>query len=282
MAFCRTRKIRVALTLLLFLVVFARNPGNARADSNLPEILESARFEQRLGQQVPLDLRFVDETGHEVRLGDYFKDKPVILTLNYYDCHNLCPLVLDGLVKGLLGVPFAMGEDFDIVTVSIAPDETPEMAAMTKRQLARRYARGGAEEGWHLLTGEQPQIDQLAAAVGVNYAYDEATRQYAHPSGAIIVTPEGKVARYAYGIEFSPLDLRLSLVEAAEHKIGSPVDQVLLFCYKYDPVVGRYTAVAMNTMRLGGVATVLMLGFFLVGMIRWERRHSHMDGRTPE
>jgi protein SCO1/2 len=234
--------------------------------------LSEVAFEQKLNEQVLLDLVFRDETGKSVQLGDYFGQKPVILTLNYYNCPMLCPLVLEELITSLAKVPFTMGDQFNVVTVSIDPRETPELAAATKKKYIQRYDRPGVEEGWHFLTGEEISIQRLAQAVGFRYAYDAQSDQYAHPAGIIVLTPEGKISRYFYGLDYSPTDLRLGLVEASANKIGSLVDQVLLRCYHYDPVSGRYTLVVMNILRLAGLATVLILGAFTFMMFRHERR----------
>jgi protein SCO1/2 len=246
----------------------------------LPGILASATFDQHPGDRVPLDLTFRDDSGERVSLGQYFGDKPVILTMNYYECDTLCPLVMEGVVRGLNGVPFTMGEEFNLITLSIDPRETPEQAAEVKEHLVHMYGRDGAANEWDLLTGEQEQIEQLAKAVGFNYVWDEETQQYAHPSGAIVLTPDGTIARYIYGVEFNPRDLRLALVEASEGRISSPVDAVLLFCFHYDAAIGKYSAIAFSSMRIGGAATLVVLGGFLWTMFRRERANSLPTGTT--
>jgi protein SCO1/2 len=235
-------------------------------------VLATIAFEQRLDAQIPFDLAFRDESGHTVHLGDYFGHKPVILTLNYYACPMLCPLVLEGLLRSLRVLSFSIGEQFDVVTVSIAPGETPALAAATKARYMRDYGRREAATGWHFLTGDQESIQRLTEVVGFRYAYDAAKEQYAHAAGIMVLTPLGKIARYVYGIEFSPRDLRLALVEAAASTIGSPVDQLLLYCYQYDPATGRYTLVVRRTLQLVSLATVLGLAAFVVVMCRRDRQ----------
>ncbi len=256
----------------------AQGPEGEDENSALPEILQQATFDQHPGDKIPVDARFRDDTGREVQLGEYFRNgKPTLLTMNYYECDSLCPLVLDGLVRGLNGVSFTLGDDFNVVTVSIDPDETPELADETKRHLINRYGRSDAARRWAFLTGEREEIDRLAQAVGVNYAYDEESKQYAHPSGAVVLTADGTISRYIYGMEFSPRDLRLALVEAADGKIGGVVDQVLLFCYRYDPTAGEYTPVVLNLMKLGGAVTVLVLGMFLGSLFMRDIRHKQLS-----
>lgn len=243
-----------------------------RAQEGLPRVLRGVGFDQRLNEQVPLDAVFRDETGQPVRLGDYFGDKPVILVLAYYRCPQLCTEVLNGLVRALLDVPFTIGQEFTIVTVSFDPRETPALAAAKKKTYVGRYGRQGAVAGWHFLTGEETSIRALTSAVGFRYVYDARRDQFAHASGIMVLTPGGTIARYFYDIRYSPLDLRLSLVEASENRIGSPVDQVLLYCFHYDPSEGKYGPVVMRFVRLGGAMTVLTLGTFLGVMWRRERR----------
>jgi protein SCO1/2 len=208
-----------------------------------------------------------------VQLGDYLGRKPVILTLNYYECPMLCPLVLEGLVRSLRALSFAIGEQFDVVTVSINPGETATLAAATKARYIRDYGRPNAAAAWHFLTGDEASIRQLTQAVGFRYAYDSGKDQYAHAAGIMVLTMQGRISRYFYGIEFSPRDLRLALVEAAANTIGSPVDQLLLFCYHYDPATGRYTLVVRRALQLASLATVLSLAGFMVVMFRWNPLH---------
>ena len=269
----RARLVCVPVTLLCLFALLTAVPVQAD-DATPDEALESARFEQRLNAQTPLDLAFRDETGQDVRLGSYLGEKPVILALVYYNCPNICSVVLNDLVENLRELPFELGREFDVVTVSIDPRETPELAAASKDTYVHNYGRAGVEHGWHALTGTEKAIQRLASVVGFQYAYDARLKQYAHPSGLLVVTPEGKISSYLYGLVYSPTDLRLALVEASENKIGSPIDQVLLRCYQYDPVSGKYTVTVMNIVRLGGLITTIVLGGFLVTMVRGNRRIS--------
>jgi protein SCO1/2 len=233
-----------------------------------------------LNEQVPLDLTFRDETGKNVQLRDYFGEKPVILSLVYYECPMLCSLVLNGLLRSLRALAFTAGEEFNVVTVSFNPVETPPLAAAKKEAYLQNYGRPGATAGWHFLTGEEEAIQQLTRAVGFRYVYDPASKQYAHASGIIVLTPQGKIARYFYGIEYAPRDLRLGLVEASANKIGSPIDQVLLFCFHYDPAGGKYSLIIMNVIRLAGLATVLALGAFMFVLFRRDQhRELQLEGR---
>ena len=234
-------------------------------------VLAEVRFDQRLDAQVPPDLVFRDGGGASVRLGDFFGRKPLILTLNYFDCPMLCPLALEGLVRTLRPLSFSIGEQFDVLTVSFNPRETPEQAAATKARYQRDYGRPGTEAGWHFLTGSEEAIQQLTEAVGFKAVYDAARQEYAHAAGIMVLTPQGRIARYLFGIDVPTWDLRLALVEAAAGTIGSPVDRLLLFCYHYDPTTGQYTMAVMRTLRLAGLATILVFGGFLVLMFRRER-----------
>ncbi len=249
-----------------------RLPANTGEPSGSPPILQRVDFEQRLGTQVPLDLPFRDETGRTVRLGDYFQGKPVVLTLSYYECPMLCTLVLNGLTSALRALRFDLGKEFVAVNVSFNPRETPELAAAKKATYLKEYRRPGSEAGWHFLTGDEESIRRLTEAVGFQYAWDERNQQYAHATGLVVLTPGGQIARYFYGVEFSPRDLRFALIEAAQGKIGSPVDKLLLYCFHYDPSTGRYSALALNSIRIGGVLTVAALISFIVVMLRRERR----------
>jgi len=236
-------------------------------------ILEHVGIDQKLNQAVPLNLTFRDETGNTVPLSSFFGTRPVILTLVYYQCPMLCTQVLNGLVSGLLPVKLEAGKDFEIVTVSIDPTETPAMARAKKDVYVRRLgARPSVAQGWHFLTGDQSNIAALASAVGFRYAYDPKIKQYAHPSAIMVLTPEGRIAQYFYGIEYAPKDLRLGLVESSKGQIGTVVDQALLFCYHYDPATGKYGAAIINLLRLLGIVTVLAMGAFVVTSLRKDRR----------
>jgi len=238
-------------------------PANVR-----PPGLKNVGIQQNLNQQIPANLRFTDDLGRTVLLGDYFGKKPMILNLVYYNCPMLCGEVLSGLESSLRMMKFDVGREFDVLTVSFDPKETPEMAAKKKAEFLKRYKRTGAEQGWHFLVGQQDAIDALTKAAGFQYEYDEKTQQFAHASAIMILTPDGKVAQYYYGIEYPPKDLRLGLVEAGQGKIGNVVDQLLLYCYHYDPEKGKYSAIIMRVVRLAGVATMLFLGTFIFLLIR--------------
>jgi protein SCO1/2 len=237
-----------------------------------PPALRDVGLDQRIGERIPLDLPFRDESGRTVVLSQYFHSKAVILTLNYYECPMLCTLELKGLTAALRTMSLQPDRDFRIVTVSINPKESPALAAGKKAQHVRDYGRPGAEAGWHFLTGEPAAIRNLAKAVGFRYSLDEETGQYAHAAGIMVLTPDGRLSRYFYGVEFSPRDLRWGLVESSQGRIGSVVDQVLLFCYHYDPATGRYGMAALNTLRWAGAATVLALAAGVALALRRERR----------
>jgi len=224
-------------------------------------MISNVRFEQRLNEQLPLDVTFRDERGNAVKLADYFGKKPVILSLVYYQCPMLCTLVLNGLTETLIEQKFNVGDQFNVVTISFDSRETPAMAQAKKSTYLTRYGRKGAAEGWHFLTGDEQNIARVAAAVGFHYRFDPATGQFAHPSGIVVLTPEGKIARYFYGIEYPARDVRFGLIEAAQDRIGSPVDEVLLLCYHYDPKSGKYNSLAMGSVRVAGVLTLAALGY---------------------
>lgn len=226
----------------------------------LPPALQEVKIEQKLDQQLPLDLVFRDESGRDVKLGDYFGQKPVVLAFVYYDCPMLCTQVLNGMVTSFRVLPFQPGKEFDVVTISFDPKETPELA-QSKKKVYVNYLpekmRENASKGWHFLTGDQTNIEQITQAAGFHYRYDEATKQFAHASAIMVATPHGKLSRYFYGIEYAPRDLRLGLIDSSANKIGSPVDQLLLYCYHYDPATGKYGAAVMRIMRVAGVITLL-------------------------
>lgn len=236
-----------------------------------PEALRNVGIDQRLDQQVPLDLAFRNEAGETVTLGSLLRGKPVILNLVYYECPMLCTLVLNGLLSAMKALPFDAGQEFDVITVSFDPKDTPALAAKKKATYLAEYRRPGAEHGWHFLTGDAPSIERLAAAVGFRYRYDPERKEFAHAAGLEVMTPKGVIARYFFGVEFSPRDLKFGLMEAAENRIGSPIDQLLLFCYHYDPSTGRYSSAALTGIRAAGLLTLLALGGFIVWAIRRER-----------
>ncbi|RMD89027.1 MAG: SCO family protein [Calditrichaeota bacterium] len=237
-----------------------------------PAVLRDVKIVQKLNSQIPLELTFKDETGQTVRLQDYFGSKPVVLSLVYYECPNLCNMILNGVVRALRAISFDVGKEFNVLTISFDPDEGPQLAATKKQNYIKKYNRKGAEKGWHFLTGDQKAIAALTDAVGFQYKYIPSSDQFAHASGIMVLTPAGKVARYFYGVEYSPRDLKFSLMEASKEKIGSPVDQVLLYCFSYDPTTGKYGLVIMRVLRLAGIATVLILGSFMLVMLRREKK----------
>jgi protein SCO1/2 len=236
-----------------------------------PGVLQEIGFDQRLGETVPLDLAFTDETGKSVRLADYFGQKPVVLSLVYYQCPMLCTISLNGLAGALEVLSFVPGQEFEVVTVSFDPTESPTLAAAKKRAYMARYNRPEAHAGWHFLTGPKESVEALTRAVGFRYVWDEATKQFAHPAGVLVLTPEGKISHYLFGVEYAPKDLRLALVDAAKGRIGNLADQLLLYCYQYDPQTGRYSAQVLNLVRLAGALTVLGLGAFILTATRKRR-----------
>ncbi|HEV2234630.1 MAG TPA: SCO family protein [Terriglobia bacterium] len=254
------------------LVFLAALPARAQNQDQKPKLLRDVGIDQNLNGQIPLQLTFRDETGKTVQLGDYFGQKPVILALVYYECPMLCTQVLNGLLTSLKGIPLDVGKQFNVVTVSFNPNEKPGLAMNKKRVYVGLYGRPGAPEGWHFLTGDEAPIHQLADAVGFHYAYDNAADQYAHATAIMVLTPQGKISRYFYGIDYPSSDLRLSLVEASNNKIGSPVDQILLFCYHYDPTTGKYGLVIANVLRAAAAVTALVLGTIMFLLFRRERQ----------
>jgi protein SCO1/2 len=235
-----------------------------------PELLKRVSIDQKLNQTIPLNLTFRDENGAPVQLAQFFGKKPVILTLVYYNCPNLCTQVLNGVESGLKELSMDIGKQFDVVTISIDPTESHVLARVKQEMYVGMYGRPGAAQGWHFLTGDEPQIKQLADAVGFRYAYDPDTKQFAHYSGILLLTPEGKISRYFYGIQYPSRDLRLGLVEASEGKIGTPADQILLFCYHYDPSTGKYGLLISHVIQAGGALTVLILGIAILILFRGE------------
>jgi protein SCO1/2 len=269
------RGLLAALGIFLFLFLFPSalfpvlaqtgpgNPGQEKAtisSQTVPEQLKDVTFEQRLGSTLPLDTRFKDENGRDVALGDYFGKRPVVLAFVYYSCPMLCTQVLNGVSSAVKVVPFEVGKDFDVVYVSFDPRDTPKAAAEKKQAQLADYKQTATADGWHYLTGDEAAIRRVTDAAGFSYRWDEASGQFAHVSGVLAVTPDGRLSRYFYGVEYSPKELRMALVESSEGKVGSLVDSLLLYCYHYNPATGRYGVVAMNLVRLGGAVTVVLLG----------------------
>jgi protein SCO1/2 len=247
-------------------------PAAAPPSSQMPAALQKVAFEQRLDEQLPLDLPFTDEAGRSVELGDYFGRKPVVLAFVYYECPMLCTQVLNGLESALRVINESVGREFDVVTVSFDPRETPVLAAGKKKAYLERYQRPDAERGWHFLTGDQASIDALTRAAGFSFYWDEQTQQFAHASGIVVATPAGRLSRYFFGIDYSPRDVKFALIESSNEKIGSLAERLLLYCYHYDPATGNYGFMAMRAVRLGGAVTLAaLLGFIFVSIRRDQR-----------
>ena len=261
---------RIPALLILIGMIFPTNPVLAQDEP--PNPVDAVSFDQNLNAQLPLDAVFHDESGQNVRIGDYFGEKPVILVFAYFDCPMLCTLVLNDLTKNLKSLKFNVGDEFNVLTVSFDPRETPQLAAAKKETYLKAYDRPGASDGWHFLTANQDSIDKLTSVAGFHYAYDPRINQYAHPTGVIIVTPEGRISSYIFGIHYSDRDLRLGIVEASSRKIATPVDQFFLLCYHYDPVTGQYSLLINNVLRLAGLATILILGGLVFFLFRHERK----------
>jgi protein SCO1 len=244
-------------------------PDPAMPSHQVPAALSKVSFEQRLNEQLPLDLQFKDESGRTVKLGEYFHRKPVVLVFAYYECPMLCTQVLNGLESALHVLNESIGKEFDVVTVSFDPKETPVLALGKKKAYLERYKRPAAEQGWHFLTGDQASIEALTKAAGFHYSWDEASQQFAHASGIVVATPAGKLSRYFFGIDFSPRDVKFALIESSNERIGTLADQLLLYCFHYDPAKGNYGLVAMRVVRLGGAVTLVALfGFVFISLRR--------------
>jgi len=243
-------------------------PGTVSTD--VPPQLHDVTFKQRLGEMLPLDASFRDESGRTVTLGQFFGSRPVVLAFVYYQCPMLCTQVMNGLSSALKVLPFKAGEDFDVVLISFDPRDTPAIAAEKKRAHLEYWSTEKDGAAWHLLSGDEASIRRATSAAGFTYQWDERTGQFAHVSGVLVATPEGKLSRYFYGVEYSPRELRLALVESGQGNVGSAIDELLLYCFHYDPESGRYGLLVMNLVRLGGVLTVLFVAGFIVLMRRRE------------
>lgn len=266
------RQLGAMLGVAITTLVSALAVSPVLADEQKPDPLAEIRFDQRLGAVLPLDALFRDEHGQDVRLASYFGAKPVILVPGYFRCRTLCPVTRDSLLEVLDQVGFTLGREFTIVSFSIDPQEGPTDALALQDEYSARYGRPGLAEGWHFLTGSQDSITQISGTIGYEAAYDEVTGQYGHAAGIVVATPEGRIARYFYGVDYQPFDLRLGLIEAAQNKIGNLVDQLLLRCYRYDPVGARYTPLVMTILRIGFVLVTLGLGIAIVWMSRRYRQ----------
>ncbi len=233
-------------------------------------------FEQKLNSKVPLDVKFHDESGREILLAEYFGSRPVVLTLNYFRCPLICGQELNALARSLKPLSLKYGKDFEVVTVSIAPDEKPPLAAAKKKAMLEKYGRPGAEEAWHFLTGDEDQIKRLADAVGFKFVYNPRKDQYIHSAGLVVLTPDGTLSRYFYGMEFPPRDLQFAMIDASDGKVGSPIHKVLLFCYDYDPTTGRYTLAVTYLVRVVGTLTALGLCAYVGAMLWRDRRRASL------
>jgi protein SCO1/2 len=267
----------LAGTLLLAGAVAAVD--DAPRTTGRPAVVREVGIDQRIGDRLPLGTRFRDASGRDVALGDFFAERPVLVVPAYYECPMLCTLVLNGVLRALRALAFDAGRDFEVVVFSFDPDETSELAAAKRATYLAEYRRPGTEAGWHFLTGDAAAIGRLTRAIGYRYAYDEGSGEYAHPSGVVVATPDGRVSHYFFGIEFSPRDLRLAFVEASARRLGSVVDQVLLLCFRYDPSLGAYSAAAMRALRVAGVLTLGALAAF----VWWSaRRPPPLGGASAE
>jgi len=265
--------MKILLSLLAMVAVIAATTASAQSLSN--EQIARVDFEQHLGASVPVNATFRDESGAPVLLGQFFGERSVVLALAYYECPNLCTIVLNGMLESLRNVRQDAGRDFDVVVVSINPSELPKLAADKKHTYTMRYGRPGSARGWHFLTGDSASIQQLADAVGYHYVYEPKSKQYAHPSGIVVLTPEGKISRYFLGIEYPPNEMRKALAEASQSRIGSLASRLLLLCFHYDPHTGRYTLLITRLMQIAGIGTALGVGLLIVRMARHER---HREG----
>jgi protein SCO1/2 len=283
-------RFRIVATLIALLILTstyalsqAMSQGIMSPPANVrPPYLQNVGIEQHLDGQVPADLAFVDDAGRPVKLGDYYGKKPLILNLVYYNCTMLCGEALAGLSASMKMIKFDVGNEFDVVTVSFNPKETPEIAAAKKVEYLKRYGRPNAAAGWHFLTGPPESINALTKAVGFQYQYDATKNQYAHATAIMVLTPEGRISRYFYGVDFPPKDLRMGLVEASQGKIGNAVDAVLLYCYHYDPAAGKYGAVVSNMLKVGAGLTIFLVGGLLLILIRLDRAAPHQGWDKSE
>lgn len=268
---CRHRALAVCPGLLALLLLLNVGMALGQPASMRPPVLKDVGIDQLLNNQVPPDLTFVDQTGKTVRLGDYFGQKPIVLSLVYYDCPQLCNQVLNGLVGTLKTLPMEPNREFIALTVSFDPKETPALAAAKRKEYLDQLRKPQAADGWHFLTGQESQILALTRSVGFRYVWDPVTNQFAHASGIMVLTPEGRVSRYFYGIEYAPRDLRFGLLDASAGKIGSLADQIILYCYQYDPTRGTYSLVLMRVLRIFAGMTLLSI----VGLIFFLWRQSN-------
>ncbi len=250
------------------------DPSQVGVSNGMPPVLQKVGIDQKLNAQLPFDAEFKDENGNAVKLGDYFgKGKPVVLAMVYYECPMLCNEVLNGLTGSLKGISFDAGKDFDVIAISFdaRENEKPDLAKNKKASYTTRYGRIGTENGWHFLTGTQSEIDKVTQTVGYNYVFDEKSNQFAHAGGIMVATPEGKLSRYLYGIDYAPKDLKFSLMESAQNKIGNPAEQLYLYCFHYDPASGKYGLAILRVLRLLSIATLLGIGGMLIVFWRYNK-----------
>ncbi len=278
----RSRIAAVGLLLFGAALIFAGNahaqlPDPIQSIGVRPQLLKNVGVDQKLNESIPLGLTFRDETGKQVVLQQYFQGKPVLLSLVYYSCPMLCTQVLNGVERSLRELSLNLGKDYQVVTVSIDPTEKPVLALAKHDLYTGMYGRAGGAQGWHFLTGDEPQIKALASAVGFRYAYDPDSKQFAHASVIMVLTPEGKISKYFYGISYPSRELRLGLVDASEGRIGTPVDAVLLFCYHYDPATGKYGVLISHVLQIAGGITILAIGALIFVLGR--REHYQLPGR---
>lgn len=261
--------MKFAYKIFIFFLLFFVIANEAKSTESIPPELEGIGVVEKLGGGVPLDLVFKNEEGKEVKLRDFFQpNKPVILTLIYYGCPNLCGFLLNGFVDSLKLFPWSPGKEFTVLTVSIDPNENSELAKQKKEALLKIYSRENAEKGWHFLTASGDEAKKLSESVGFKYRYDDVEKQYAHSAAIFVLTPDGKISRYLYGIQFPVRDLKFSLIEATQGKIGSVVDKLLMFCYHYDPKGKKYALMAMNLMKVGAAITVIIVAMVLLLQLR--------------
>jgi len=251
--------------------------ASATAQFPRPAIAQGVGIDQKLNSQIPLDLLFHDERGDAVPLRSYFGDKPVVISMVYFSCGSLCPMSIKETVTSLDRLPLKPGSDYNVLVVSFDPKDTPAIAAKEKAEFSKYYKEAGYTDGFHFLTGDQSAISKLADAVGWRYKWDQATQQFVHAGGIMVATPEGKMSRYFYGLAYAPQDVRLALVEASQHKIGSPVDYITLFCFHYDPTTGKYTLAITNLLKVTGCLTVVLLAGFIFMFMKNDKNRSSKE-----
>jgi protein SCO1 len=261
---------RAVAALLLVLMAARVEAQSAVPASATPGVLREIGFDQHMGRALPGGLHFLDEASRGVVLEDFFQDRPVVLALVYFSCPMLCLQTLENLARSVDALPFRAGRRFDVLAVSFDPHDTPALAASRKAALFARSP--AAAEGWHFLTGNRPEITQLTAAVGFKYVFDDSLQQFAHPVGLTVLTPDGRISRYLFGIDYKPIDLRLAILDASEHRVGSVTDSMLLYCYHYEPTTGRYGLLVMRLVRTAASATVLCLAVLVITLVRRDRR----------